>query len=49
MLNDLLTLLANSVMLPERWHSSFILGCNILIAVARAGSATRDGAVPLRL
>lgn len=33
MLNDLLTLLANSVMLPERWHSSFILGCNILIAV----------------
>ena len=33
MLNELLTLLANSIMLPERWHHIFILGCNILIAV----------------
>ena len=33
MLNELLTLLANSIMLPERWHPIFILGCNILIAV----------------
>lgn len=33
MLNDILTRLANSIMLPEHWHNSFILGCNIIIAV----------------
>jgi hypothetical protein len=42
MLNELLTLLANSIMLPERWHPIFILGCNILMLYVGSGLAAAD-------